>query len=114
LGFQVLALSPDRPEKLRGVLKEGEERYLLLSDSTMRAAIEFGLAFRVDDETVARFKKFSIDLEEASGEDHHLLPVPAVFVTGKDGTIEFQYVNPDYRVRLDPDVLVAAARAAVD
>ena len=107
-------MSPDRPEKVRELLKDGEQRYLLLSDSRMHAATEFGLAYRVDDEMIAKLQKFGIDLEEASGEDHHLLPVPAVFLTGKKGTIEFQYVNPDYRVRLDPDVLVAAARAAVE
>ena len=40
-----------------------------------------------------------------------MLPVPAVFfVGGTKGLIEFEYVNPDYRVRLSPDLLVAAAR----
>ena len=56
---------------------------------------------------------YGIDLEEASGYDHHLLPVPAVFVIDPEGVIDFQYVNPDYRARLDPNVLLAAARAAL-
>jgi hypothetical protein len=28
---------------------------------------------------------------------------------GTDNRIRFQYVNPDYRIRLDPKVLMAAA-----
>jgi hypothetical protein len=39
-----------------------------------------------------------------------MLPVPAVFLIG--GTkclIEFEYVNPDYRVRINPELLLAAA-----
>jgi hypothetical protein len=77
----------------------------------MAAAKAFGLAFRVDDELYERYKGFNIDLENASGETHHLLPVPAVLIIGKDGRIRFQYVNPDYKIRLDAQVLLAAARA---
>ena len=50
-------------------------------------------------------------LEGSSGETHHVLPAPATFIIGTDGIIQFQYTNPDYKVRLHPDVLLAAARA---
>jgi hypothetical protein len=30
-----------------------------------------------------------------------------------DGKIRFEYVNPDYKSRLDPDVLLAMAKAAL-
>ena len=32
---------------------------------------------------------------------------------GTDGAVNFEYVNPNFRVRLDPDVLMAAAKAAL-
>ncbi|HRN25423.1 MAG: hypothetical protein IT276_02225 [Ignavibacteriaceae bacterium] len=38
-----------------------------------------------------------------------LLPVPAVFIVDQDAIIQFEYVNPDYKVRLDKDVLLKAA-----
>jgi hypothetical protein len=31
-------------------------------------------------------------------------------VVDADGVITFSYVNPNYRVRCDPDVVLAAAR----
>jgi len=86
--------------------------YVLLSDSKMTAASAFGIAYKVNDDTLKALKNYGIDIEESSGERHHLLPVPSVFLVGKSGRIEFQYVNPDYKVRLDPDVLLAAAEAA--
>ena len=67
----------------------------------------------MDDKTIERYKGYHIDLEESSGEKHHQLPVPSAFVVGTDGVIRFTYVNPDYKVRVDPDVLLAAARAAL-
>jgi hypothetical protein len=36
-----------------------------------------------------------------------------VFIVGTDGKIRFAYVNPDFKVRLDGEVLLAAAKAAV-
>jgi peroxiredoxin len=62
---------------------------------------------------VAQYGKFGIDVEAASGDTHHELPVPAVFVLGTDGKIRFEYVNLDYKSRLDPDVLLAMAKAAL-
>jgi hypothetical protein len=55
-----------------------------------------------------------MDLEERSGLDHHLLPAPAVYLSNNEGIIEFQYVNPDYRQRIDKDVLLAAVTAMLE
>ena len=77
----------------------------------MTAARGFGIAYRVDEATLAKLKTSGMDIEEASGHEHHMLPVPAVFILGgTKGLIEFEYVNPDYRVRLNPNLLVATAR----
>lgn len=114
MGFNIVAISPDRPEFVRMSMDDVEMDYRLLSDSMMEASKAFGIAFRLDDETFQRYKDIGMDLEERSGQDHHLLPAPAVFLTNGDGVIEFQYVNPDYRQRIDKDVLMAAAQAMVE
>lgn len=113
LGYQILAISPDRPKKLAESSDKQHLTYTLLSDSTMKAAKAFGIAFRVDDETINKYRGYGIDLEAASGQTHHLLPVPAVFIVGTDGTINYRYTNPDYKVRLSPDELLKAAQAAI-
>lgn len=76
----------------------------------MVAAQAFRVAYQVDSDTLNQLKKYGIDLEEASGENHHMLPVPAVFITGTDGVIQFVYANPDYKVRITPDMLLAVAK----
>lgn len=114
MGFNIAAISPDRPEFLQMSMDDVEMDYSLLSDSMMEASKAFGIAFRLDDETFQRYKQNGLDLEERSGQDHHLLPAPAVFLTNGNGIIEFQYVNPDYRQRIDKDVLMAAATAIIE
>ncbi|MGH8238192.1 MAG: peroxiredoxin-like family protein [Steroidobacteraceae bacterium] len=112
MGYAVLFLSADRPELLRSSLKEKDINYTLLSDANMNAARAFGIAFRVDDATVEQYKKYNIDLEAASGATHHELPVPAVFIVDRTGVIRFAHSNPDYKVRLSGEEILAAARKA--
>ena len=113
LGYRIIAISPDRPEKLAESLEKTPLSYTLLSDSSMAAANAFGLAFEVDALMLEMLASYKIDIEAASGETHHLLPVPAVFIAGNDGIIDFSYANPDYKTRLAPEVLLAAAKAAL-
>jgi peroxiredoxin len=113
LGYRIIAVSPDLPEKLQVSVGKHKLSYTLLSDSRMAAAKAFGVAFSVDKKTREIYKKYKIDLNAASGEKHNLLPVPSVFIIGKDGKIKFSYANPDYKIRLDSATLMAAAKAAL-
>ena len=106
IGYQIIAISVDRPEALRETLTENELPYTLLSDSRANALKGFGIAYKVDDATVERYKSVGIHLE-----DHHILPAPAVYIVDQQGTVKFQYVNPNYRERISGDVLLAAAKA---
>jgi peroxiredoxin len=111
-GFQLLAISMDQPSKIKETPNFEQLNYLLLSDSDATAAEAFGLVFTVPDDLAAKYKnQYQIDLEAASGQTHHKLPHPAVFVVSPDGTIQFAYVNEDYKVRLDPRKILEAAQA---
>ena len=107
-----MALTPDRPEELPKTVEKNELGYRLLSDATMAASRAFGIAFTLDEKTREQYKGYGIDLEKASGESHWQLPVPSVFVLDAEGVVQFHYVNPDYRVRIEPSVILAAAKAA--
>lgn len=110
-GFQILAISADKPAKIAETPNRDKLTYTLLSDNTMEAAKAFGITFKVPDELVAKYKKeHQIDLEAASGETHHLLPHPAVFIVDQTGIIRFAHVNPDYKTRLETAAILKAAR----
>ena len=111
MGFNIWFISIDKPELLLESLADPDIGYTIYSDSSLDATRAFGLAFHVNDEMNKRLMSFNIDLEKASGETHHVLPAPATYIIGSDGIINFAYINPDYKVRLHPDVLLAAAKA---
>lgn len=111
-GVQLLAISMDQPAKLKATPDREKLHYRLLSDSDAAAATAFGIAFKVDDKTVEKYKGYGINLDAASGNDHHILPHPAVFIANTNGVIRFAHFNPDYKVRLEPAKVLEAARAA--
>jgi len=114
MGFNIWFISIDKPELLLESLDDPDIGYTIFSDSTLDATRAFGLAFHIDDEMNKRLLSYNIDLEKASGETHHVLPAPATYIIGTDGIINFAYINPNYKVRLHPDVLLAAAKAYKD
>ena len=111
LGYQIIAISPDRPEELAKTLTRDKLDYTLISDSKADALKAFGIAFHVDAETIKKYQGYGIDLEKSSGESHHVLPVPSVFIVDSDHVLQFSYTHPDYRVRVPGSVILAAAKA---
>jgi peroxiredoxin len=109
LGYRILALSPDKPERMRESLEKHKLTYTLLSDSRLDLARAFGLAYRVGAIQSTALWLHGINLEGYSGESHRWLPVPAAYVLDTKGIVRFKYFNPDYTVRVDPNALYQAA-----
>jgi peroxiredoxin len=114
LGYQIVAVSPDSPEELRQSIKNAGLKYQLLSDGQLSLIKALGLAFYVDEETRLRMEMSGgVIPRNVSSQPGWMLPVPAVFIVSTDGRIRWEYVNPDYRERVPPDVLMTAARALI-
>lgn len=113
MGYQIIAISSDRPSNLRKSLNKRDLTYTLLSDSAMVGARQFGLAWKMSDRQVMSYKLLMMDVEKGAGLDHHIVPVPGVFIVDRKGVVQFQYVNPNHRVRLNAEVLETAARTAL-
>lgn len=103
LGYRVVAITPDAPQTLRRTRARQPAEYELLSDQSSQLTQAFGIAFRVD------LKK----LGPAAANVRPVLPVPAVFIVDGAGIVRFQHVNPDYRVLVPKDLVLAAARASL-
>lgn len=117
MGVDVLFLSGDRSERLYDSLKSETQAaidgldYTILSDADAQAASALGIAFKTSKGVLAKRRAAQGDnFRGSSMARHGVLPVPAVFAIDTSGMITFAYANPDYRVRLSGDELIAAAR----
>ncbi|MDQ8179483.1 peroxiredoxin-like family protein [Pelagicoccus sp. SDUM812005] len=112
LGYQIIGISPDSPEMLASIEKDGDLPYSLYSDSGFAAIEGFGIDFSLNKPTLLKYKGYGIDLAKNSGGlNKDRLPAPAVFIVTPDNEIAFSYVNPNYKDRIPGDLLLAAAKA---
>ncbi len=107
LGYRLFAASADKPDVSQQNAGDLGVTFPLLHDRDLSAAQAFGVAW----DTVERGEEMHQRLEKASGQSHHLLAVPAIFVIDGNGVIQFEYVNPNHQVRVDSDVLLDALKA---
>lgn len=113
LGFQLIGISTDSPEDLQKSASEMALNYQLLSDYNSVVSQAFGLAFftskKVTDRYLAKMELTNPLQKNAAGQPRLVLPVPAIYVIDKNGLVQFNYVNPNYKVRLHPELLLKAA-----
>lgn len=106
MGYQLLAVSTDSPEGLMQSASKMELEYTLLSDADLNASKRFGLAFKAPEGYWDMLPKTSGGMNKDL-----LLPVPSVFILDKNGKINYEYINPDFKQRMSPDLLKAVAKA---
>ena len=115
LGYQIIAISPQAPaavSKSQQNTKDVALSYQLLSDQPLAAAKTFGLAYYLDAKTTATYKdSYGISLTyDDSGKA--VLPVPAVYLLNTAGEVQFSFVHINYKTRLQPELLLLAAKLA--
>ncbi len=107
LGYQMVGITVDQFSKIGESKEKAGKEIEVYSDSKLEAIKAFGLDWKVDDKMFEKYvTEYKLDLEKWSGEDHHSLPVPSIYVV-KDQAVEFQYVNPNYSTRLKAETLLA-------
>jgi peroxiredoxin len=109
-GYQILAISPESPEKLQSQKLETEFAVTLISDESLAAIRGFGVGFYVPNDTRKLYKdRMNVDLT-ADTTDNAVLPAPAIFILDESGKVQFNYVNPDYSVRPSAALVLSAAK----
>lgn len=102
MGYQIIAISPEAAARTSATAEKHQINFTLLGDPDANVIKAFGLAFKLDDATLEKYKGYGIDLEVSSGgRTHHILPVPAAYVIDKQGKIRYAHWDADYKARID-------------
>ncbi|PKI02712.1 peroxiredoxin-like family protein [Glaciecola sp. 33A] len=109
-GYQLLAISPESPEKLQTQKLQTEFAIALISDESLAAIRGFGVAYYVPNDTRKLYKdRMNVELT-ADKTQRAVLPAPAIFILDETGTVQFNYVNPDFTVRPSAALVLSAAK----
>ncbi len=105
LGYQIVAISPDDFKNLQTTVEKDSIKYKLLSDPNGKFIQEIGIAFK----TPTMLKGF-IATKGQKGETSDLMPVPTVMIVDKEGVLQFEYINPNYKERISGEMLLAVLK----
>lgn len=70
------------------------------------------LAFWVGDELKQSMVSCGWNQAVSQGTENWVLPIPATFIVGTDGIVTARFVDPDYRMRMAIEDMIAALRSA--
>lgn len=114
LGAQVVAVSVDKPEYAAEAAQKGNLDFPVVSNPGGEILADYNLMNRVPAELARKYREeYNIDLEKHSGREDHLIAVPATFVIDQNGIIVFAYANEDYKVRTQPEEVLAVLEKLV-
>lgn len=99
-GAQLVAITPEGSAGVQKTTEKTGAGFPIVSDSEMKISDKYRVAFEVDGRSLSRYKNAGIDLLQINQQKHAQLPVPAVYIINKDGTVTFRYFNEDYKKRI--------------
>ena len=107
LGANLIAISPEMPDKSLSVYEKNNLKFSVLSDYDNGVAKKFGLVFELPSNVDELYKnELKLDLAKNNSVDKSELPIPATYVVGKDKKIIYAFVNLDYTQRAEPSEII--------
>jgi peroxiredoxin len=108
LGASLAVISPATTEELWRAASERGLRLRLLSDPGAAYAKVCGVQFEMTDPHIELYRRLGWDVARVNAGSGWELPVPASYVAGRDGVIDFVFADPDWSRRVEPVELLAA------
>ena len=111
-GARLVAISPQTPANNRKSMRDNELTFPILSDAKSEVADAFGIRFALPSYLVELHQRFGNQLDISNDDPAWVLPMPARYVVGQDGTILYAEINPDYTRRPEPSDLLTVLEHA--
>jgi peroxiredoxin len=110
LGAQLVAVSPQTPDRSLSMADKNDLGFLVLSDAGANVIDRYGLKYEVDAETRALFEAVGNDVGSYNGPGSWVLPAGATIVIGVDGAVRYAHVRGNWTERAQPADVLAVLR----
>ncbi|BDD06375.1 peroxiredoxin-like family protein [Aureibacter tunicatorum] len=105
-GAEVIAITPERQEGIKKLRSKLDLGFNILHDNNMEIMRAYDVNYELPEKQKEKFLKWDIDLKTINAENGENLPVPAVYIVGQDGKIEFRFFDENFRKWVDMDDLI--------
>lgn len=107
---QLVAISPQLPDASLSTAETNKLQFPVLSDVGNKVARQFGLVYVLAEEIRSALRTNGKALPPINGDESWELPVPATFIVAPDKKVALAFVDVDYRLRLEPDLILNGLR----
>ena len=105
-GGNVVAISVESPDNSLAVSKKDEIDFTVLSDPNLTVAKQFGIVYDLPPATDELYKSHGLDIAKHNAMEKPQLPLSATYIVNRKGEIVYAFLEPDYKKRAAPDVIV--------
>ncbi|MEC4591234.1 MULTISPECIES: peroxiredoxin-like family protein [Nitrospirillum] len=109
LGIQLVAVSPQVPERLVDIKRRHDLTFIVASDRDNTLGRRLGIVFTANAASQASQLAKGTSLGEVTGTGTWDLPMPAVLLLDRDGVVRYADVTPDWLARTEPGPVLQAA-----
>src|SRR5579862_4568999 len=102
LGGEIVVLTPELERYTRALHKKLNLTFDILTDLHLKTAEQFRLVFTLPDYLRDLYKSFGSALDRFNDEPQFRLPIPARYLSDKQGIIRAADINADYTIRPEP------------
>lgn len=102
---QLVAITPEVQQHRRAHKRDAGAGFPFLMDMELGYAMSLGLVVWVEDRLAELILAAGYDVPAYQAMQGWLLPIPSVFVVGRDGIVTARRIDLDYRERMDPEDL---------
>lgn len=97
-GANLLALTPELPDKSLSTSEKHGLQFEVLSDVGNKVAKQYGLVYKLTD-ALANVYQNNLGLNDYNGDDSSELPITATYVIDSKGIVKYAFLDADYRKR---------------
>ena len=107
-GAQVLAVTPTTLENVAKTKEKTGATFPIVSDQGMKIMQAYNVRFAMDQGTIERYKGYGMNMDKINGQNGANLPIPATYVIGQDGSIQYVHFDSNYAKRSSVKAILAA------
>ena len=106
-GVFVLVVTPESVEKTKETQEKFKTSFSIVHDEGNTIMKDYKVAFEVNETNVPKYyEQITKLVDEYNSESEKVLPVPATYLIGQDGKIEYVQFDPNYSNRSDISEIV--------
>ena len=105
-GANVVAISVENPDRSTALATKNKIDFTVLSDPNFEVARKFGIVYELPKETSELYKSKGLDLATYNSTEKAELPLSATYIVNKKGEIVYAFLEPDYKKRAEPSVII--------